>query len=120
MNGIAFLLDENLPIDLADALPRVEPAIEFYAVGDALAPPKGTPDPQLLLFAEEHRLILVTLDKISMPVHVQDHWAAEHHTSGVIILKPKVSTGQIADVLLMVWAASTPDEWRDRIEWLPW
>src|SRR5215471_12185477 len=100
MNGIAFLLDENLPGDLADALPRVEPAMEFEVVGDEIAPPKGTLDPQLLLFAEKHRLILVTLDKNTMLGHIRDHWAAGHHTCGVIILKPDVSLGQITDALL--------------------
>jgi hypothetical protein len=47
-----FLLDEHLGPRWAAALRAVEPRIEVHVVGHG-GPPAGTPDPDLLVWAEE-------------------------------------------------------------------
>lgn len=54
METISLLLDEHVPEYLADELVRLEPAISVTQVGLPDAPPKGTKDPELLLFALDH------------------------------------------------------------------
>ncbi len=51
MSSFALLLDENVPEHLADELIRLEPAIVVNQVGFEGSPPKGTKDPELLIFA---------------------------------------------------------------------
>jgi Domain of unknown function (DUF5615) len=123
VSQVRFLLDEQIPAPVRDAVMAAEPVIEFRQVGiDSDVPPKGTLDPDVLLFAEQERFELVTFDKRTMPDHVADHLAAGHHTWGVFLF-PKgnyLSAGRIAEELVLVWAASQHDEWVDRIEKLPY
>jgi hypothetical protein len=53
MSTVQYLCDENVPEQLLDALIQREPAIEISFVGQELAPPKGTPDPEVLLVLRE-------------------------------------------------------------------
>jgi len=48
MSEICFLLDENVPLIIQALLEQREPEIRVYAVGDGIAPPKGTPDAEIL------------------------------------------------------------------------
>lgn len=123
MTPVAFLLDENIPEPVADALRAAEPSIGFLHAGhDSGTPPKGTLDLQVLVFAEERELALVTFDKRSMPGHVADHLAAGRHTWGVFLFPNGnyLSAGIVAESLVMVWAASKKVEWIDRFEFLPY
>jgi hypothetical protein len=40
-------------------------------------------------------------------------------SAGVCILRQQVQVGELIDALLLIWAASEPDEWRNRIVYLP-
>ena len=120
--AVAFLLDEHVPASVVGALAGIEPAIRVRLVGqDDDVPPKRTPDPQLLTFAEDNGFALVTFDNETMPDHVAAHLAAGRHTWGVFIFPNgnDLSAGRIADQLVMIWAASERDEWIDRYEYLP-
>ncbi len=72
---IGFLLDENIPLFIRTQLEEMEPRIHMYAIGDGLAPTKGTPDPDLLLWIETHDCVLITNNRATMPVHLQEHLA---------------------------------------------
>jgi hypothetical protein len=123
MTRVAFLLDENIPAAVARALRQAEPLMTVrYAGHDPDCPPKKTPDPQLLIFAEENGYALVTFDINTMPGHVVDHLAGGRHTRGVFIFPTgnSLSAGRVAQELLTVWGASVADEWIDRIEFLPY
>ena len=123
MSQVAFLIDEDVPEAVVDALNRAEPSIAVLKVGlHANAPPKGTLDPDVLRFAETEELALVTFDKTTMSGHVADHLAAGHHTWGVFLFPTgnHLSAGRIAQELVLVWAASQQDEWVDRTQTLPY
>jgi hypothetical protein len=55
-----------------------------------------------------------------MPRHVAAHLAAGHHMWGVLIIRQEKTWREIAEGLLLIWAASSAEEWQDRIEWIPW
>jgi hypothetical protein len=120
MSGVRFLGDEHIPVALLHAIRGREPAIDFRLVGQSAAPPKGTSDPQLLLSGEAAGQALITMDKSTMIPHISQHIAGGHHTWGVFILKQGLATVKYVDDLFLVWVASEAEDWRDRVEYLPW
>ena len=63
---------------------------------------KGTVDPEILCWCEEHNFLLVTNNRKSMPVHLTDHIAEGHHMPGIFILNPNLSTGQNLEELILL------------------
>ncbi|MFL5807481.1 MAG: hypothetical protein ACJ8CR_37865 [Roseiflexaceae bacterium] len=119
MSMIGFLLDEHVPLLVREHLKRIEPGILVYTVGDGFAPPKGTPDPDLLSWIESNNCFLVTNNRASMPVHLADHLAQGRHVPGIVqLLKSKEFRAVLGD-LLLIWGASMPGEFQDQIVYLP-
>jgi hypothetical protein len=52
VSRIRYLLDEDTPHAIRDQLLRREPDMGILAVGNEMAPPIGTLDPQLLQWIE--------------------------------------------------------------------
>jgi hypothetical protein len=119
MPGVRFLLDECVPEFLADAMIREDATIEVVQVGQDAAPGKGTLDPDLLVYCEENRRTLVTLDKKTMPGHLQRHFALGRHTWGVIILFGGHSPVDYAEGLALI-SSLTPEDLVDWMDYLPW
>ena len=116
---LKYLIDENVDPTYTNQLRRLNPDLFVIAVGDITAPPKGTLDPEILLWCEYHDCILVTNNRKSMPVHLVDHIALEHHIAGIFILSPKLSLGENIEQLILIAEGSLDDEYQDRIEFLP-
>ena len=116
---IRFLLDEHVSPAIQRQLRRLAPQIEILAVGDAEAPPNGALDPDILVWLEENNYILVTENRNTMPAHFSDHLAAGRHVPGIFCIRPNFTIGRIIDELYMIWYASTADEYRDRILFIP-
>ena len=115
-----FLFDEHLGPRWAAALRRREPAVEAHAVGHAGGPSAGRLDSDLLVWAEERGCMLVTLDRATMPAHLARHLALGRHVPGVLLLRPGLERwSPVLDDLLLIWLAGTPDEFADRIRFLP-
>ncbi len=62
-----FLLDEHINRAIQRQLHRLELQIEVLMVGDPGAPPKGTLDPELLIWLETNSYILVTENRSTIP-----------------------------------------------------
>ena len=119
MSQVQFLIDESLPLSLVAGLRRREPAIEVRRVGQDLIPSFGTPDPEILRFCEQNERLFVSLDRASIPDHVSAHLASGHHTSGVLLVTRQCTLRSIIDDLVIIWAASERDEWKDVLMYLP-
>jgi len=119
LSKICFLLDENMPHAVRDQLLLHEPNIEIFAVGDDTAPVLGTPDPDILAWIEANNAVLVSRNRRTIPDHLQGHLAAGGHVPGILLLRRRCTLGQVITDLLLVWNASNPDEYKDRIEYLP-
>lgn len=115
-----FLLDEHNPPSLAEALRRAQADIPVQIVGVGSAPPLRTQDPDVLVWIEENDLILVTDNRRSMPVHLRRHLAAGRHVPGILTVRQRIVDWRtiLAD-LALVWNAAVPDDFRDRIDYLP-
>lgn len=114
-----FLVDEDVPGPLVQALRQREPSLDILCVGEAGAPPRQTPDPQNLLAAESMGRMLLTADRRSMQQHLDDHYRAGHHTWGVLLMKNGYTLQHFLTEILLIWGATSADEWRDVTLYLP-
>jgi hypothetical protein len=113
-----FLIDENLPPAIAAQLRRHESKIQALAIGQPGAPARGTPDPQLLCWIEEHDYLLVTNNRSSISGHLREHLAAGRHIPGILIAPYPLAIGVLIEELYLIWGASLPDEHQDQIAYL--
>ncbi|MGB8699639.1 MAG: DUF5615 family PIN-like protein [Thermosynechococcaceae cyanobacterium] len=116
---LKYLIDENVNPIYTNQLRRLNPELFVIAVGDLTAPPRGTLDPEILRWCEEHNYILVTNNRKSMPVNLAEHMALGYHVPGIIILNSKLSFGENLEQLIIIAESSLEDEYRDQIEFLP-
>ena len=115
-----FLLDEHVPHAIQSQLLRLDSEIDVLAVGQPLAPPKGTSDPDILAWIERTGYILVTANRRTTPEHMRAHCAAAgHHVPGIFLLRRGASLGQVIEQLYLLWAASDAKEYVDRLLYLP-
>ena len=112
MEQIRFLIDEDTPHAIRDGLWRYQPKIDIRVVGDDLAPPLGTKDPEILEWIEKEGFILVTSNRNTMPAHLKEHLKAGRHVPEILIIDRTVSYGEIIDDLFLVWEASSIEEYR--------
>jgi Domain of unknown function (DUF5615) len=112
---LKYLLDENVDPSYKTQLHRRNPNIVMWVIGEPGVPPRGTLDPEILLWCEEHDFVLVTNNRTSMPVHLADHMVQDRHIPGIFILNSKLSMGQNIDELIFIAEASFEDEYQDQI-----
>lgn len=114
-----YLLDEHIPPAYQREMLRQEPALVVWKIGTPGAPPLGTLDPEILLWCEANEFLLVTNNRKSMLVHLADHLAARRHIPGILTVDTARDMAQnLADLLLAALAAE-PNEFADRIIYLP-
>ena len=114
-----FLIDENISPEYRTQLLRHKPSLTVLVIGDENAPPKGTPDPEILAWCEQHQFSLITNNRESMPQHLSDHIETGHHVPGIFTINLSVPMGKIIDELLLIAGASDADEYMDQIKYLP-
>ena len=114
-----YLIDENISPQYRTQLLYHEPSLTVLMIGDEGAPPKSTPDPEILVWCEQHQFSLITNNRESMPQHLSDHLSAGHHVPGIFTINRRVSMGLIIDQLLLIAGASDEDEYSDQITYIP-
>jgi hypothetical protein len=119
MRDIRFLLDENVNPLFRTELLRREPELVVWRVGDPGAPLGSTLDPAILRWCEENEFILVTNNRRSMPHHLREHIERGQHIPGILQLNPNLGIGETIDELILIWNASSADEYRDLLIYLP-
>ena len=119
MSQVCFLLDEHIPISIQKMLEKARPEIRVYRVGDGVAPPKNTPDEQLLAWIEQHECMLLTNNRATMPIHLAAHIARGGHIPGIVQMPRHPDIQVLLYDLVLIWAASVPGEFRDQIIYLP-
>ena len=112
-------MDENVDPVYTNQLRRQKPDLVVWAVGEPETPAKGTLDPEILFWCEEYNFVLVTNNRKSMPVHLNDHIAEGHHMCGIFILNPNLSAGQNIEELILLAEFSFDNEYQDQIIHLP-
>lgn len=95
---------------------RQEPTIDLQTAFAAGL--EGVKDPEVLAIAAQQRRILVSHDRKTMPSELAE-FITINQSSGVIIVSRKLPIEVVIEELLLIWAASTAEEWVDRIAKLP-
>ncbi len=91
----------------------------IWLVGMPGAPPRGTPDPEVLGWCETHSFMLVTNNRKYMPVHLSNFLAEDRHIPGILELNPNMGIGDTVDELWLIWDVSDATMYQDQIAYLP-
>src|SRR6266446_3995394 len=114
---VRFLADASLHHAIVSGCRRREPALDFLSANDATL--EGVPDPTVLALAAEQDRILVSHDFQTMPRHFGEFLGAGGSSPGVFLVKQSSPVGEVIDALVLIWAASDAEEWKDRILEVP-
>jgi predicted nuclease of predicted toxin-antitoxin system len=111
-----FLADADFNQKIVLGLLRQEPTIDFQTAhqGGVL----GRPDPEVLAIAARKNRILVSHDRATMPAHFAQ-FTESQSSPGLILVSQEIDIGRAIEDLLLIWAASSLEEWRERIGFVP-
>ena len=113
---VRFQADADLNQIIVSADVRRVPTIDFRtAAATGLAHLK---DPEVLALAARDGRILVTHDQTTMPRHFKE-FVRSSQSSGLIVVPQHVAIQLAADDLILIWTATQPVEWTNRIVYLP-
>ena len=115
--SIRFQADADLKLSIVTGTRRLEPAIDFQSAREASL--AGVADPKVLELAARENRILVTHDRKTMPRHFASFVGAGSRSAGVFLIRQDASVKAVIEALVLVWAASEPEEWEDKIEDIP-
>jgi hypothetical protein len=120
---IRYLVDENLRGPFWSALTRANSEhptpIEITCIGEYNAPPLGSKDPEILIWAERHGYLVVSNDVRTMPGLVARHLWAGGHVPGVFLIELPCSIPQILEALFYFATESEADDWQDLSIFIP-
>ncbi|HLX06791.1 MAG TPA: DUF5615 family PIN-like protein [Thermoanaerobaculia bacterium] len=98
------------------AVARQEPAVDFRSAAEAGL--VALADKEVLAFAAEAGRVLVSHDLKTMPRHFGE-FVQSSQSPGALLIPQRLPVPEAAEQLIMIWAASDPEEWVNRICVLP-
>jgi hypothetical protein len=115
--GLRLIADADLNQDLVRGVLRNDGSIDFLNASEGGT--RGLPDRQVLELAAATGRILVSHDRHAMTAEFYRFLADGHSSPGLIIVKQKLDEGDAIKEFLLVCSASTTEELRDQIIWIP-
>jgi len=113
---VRFQADADFNQIIVAAVIRRTPEIDFRtATAAGLA---GVDDAAVLAIAAQDERILVTHDQTTMPTHFGE-FTHSKTSPGLIVVPQSLAIREAADSLTLIWAATEPKEWTNRIVYLP-
>jgi hypothetical protein len=113
---VRYQADADLNQAIVTGVLRREPTIDFQTAFAAGL--EGVKDQEVLAIAAQQGRILISHDRKTMPSEFASFITSDQ-SSGVIIVSRKLSIEAVIEELLLIWAASTAEEWFNRIAKLP-
>jgi hypothetical protein len=113
---VCFQADADLNAEIVTGVRRREPSIDFQMADEVNI--RRLRDPEVLALAAQEKRISVTHDRRTMPRHFAD-FILHHSSPGVFIIAQTMSVRVAIEELLLMWAASESEEWRNLIVELP-
>src|SRR5688572_1068792 len=104
---IRFQADADLDGRIIRGIKRRSKDIDIRTAASARL--SGLKDSEVLRLSDEDRRILVSQDRRTMPAHFAQY-VASAHSSGVILIREKVSIAVAIEELILVWTASEAEE----------
>lgn len=113
---VRFLADADFNHKIVAGLRRRESAVDCLGAHDAGV--IGLPDPEVLAIAAGTDRVLLSHDRKTMIGHFADLVEAKG-SPGLIIVPQSLDIGRAIQDLLLIWATTDAQEWRDRVGYLP-
>lgn len=113
---IRFQADADHNEDIVSGLLRRERRIDFQSAGEAGL--RGLSDAQVLALAAREGRIVISHDRKTMPAHFAEFLRA-NSSPGLFIVSQKIGLTTAIEGLALVWAASEPEEWINRLVTIP-
>jgi hypothetical protein len=117
MSRPQFLADHDLNEHIVTGVLRQEPAIDFLRVRDLGM--STVTDSEVLAYAASEGLLVVSHDVNTMPAAAFARLSAGASLAGLFMVPQSSPIAPIIDSLVMIWAASELDEWKDQVVFLP-
>lgn len=95
---------------------RRQPTLDFQSANEAGL--EGIKDPEVLTLAARDGRVLVTHDRKTMPTEF-GQFIISHTSSGVLILSQNLPISEAINAIILVWEASTAEEWSNQIMTFP-
>lgn len=114
---IRFQADNDLNENIIRAIIRFNPAVDFQTAS-AIGLHLGVPDDEVLRRAADEGRMLISCDLRTMPYYFAD-FIAQRDSPGVLLLSAKLSIGDAAEILHLIWEASEAEEYINSIRRLP-
>jgi hypothetical protein len=112
-----FLTDEDLHGPTISAVRRLAPALEIVrAIDVGLG---HVDDSVVLAYAPTNGFLLVSHDVSTMKAAAEQRLAAGQGITGLFLVPQGRTIREVAESLVLIWAGSQAEEWRDHIEYLP-
>jgi hypothetical protein len=113
---VRFQADADLNQMIVAALVRRAPRVDFRTA--ALAHLQGLDDREVLALAARDERVLVTHDSRTMPRQF-GRFVESERSAGVIVIPQHLPVPVAVDELLLIWAATSAEDWVNRICYLP-
>ena len=114
--AVRYQADADLNQVIVTGVLRREPTIDFQTAFAAGL--EGVKDPEVLAIAAQQGRILVSHDRKTMPSEFAA-FITRNQSSGLIIVSRKLSIEVVIEELLLIWSASSVEEWVNRMAKLP-
>ncbi len=113
---VRFQADADLDGRILRGLRRAAPEIDIRSAADAgLA---GVEDPGVLRIPADSGRVLGSQDRGTMPGHFA-RFISGAQSPGVVLLREAIPLAIAIEELVLIWNASEPEEWIDRLVWIP-
>jgi Domain of unknown function (DUF5615) len=113
--SVRFQADADHDQTIVTALLRREPGIDFYTASAAGLTARD--DMEVLAIAARDGRILVSHDGRTMPHHFAI--LSTQTSAGLLIVPQYLTLAAVVQDLRLIWSASSPEEWVNRICYLP-
>lgn len=114
---LRFLSDENFNGDIVRGLRLRRPGLALVRVQDVGL--MEADDPTLLAWAADEGRIVLTHDRATMPDFAFRRVRGGQPMPGLFVVDDWIAIGQAIEELLLADDASEPEEWVDRVLYLP-
>lgn len=109
--------DANFNGDVIRGLLQRQPDLDLVRVQDAGL--RTADDPTILAWAGAEGRILLTHDRSTMPHFAYERVRSGQSMAGIFVIRNEPQFGNIIEEILLVALCSWPEEWKDRVEFLP-
>lgn len=116
MTVVRFQADADLKQTIVTGVVRRQPKIDFQSANAAEL--EGKQDSEVLMIAAQNNRVLVSHDRKTMPTEF-GKFIMSDSSSGVLILAQNLPISEAIDSLIIVWEASTAEEWVNQIMSIP-